>query len=344
MKKHVKRLIIAIVALALGGAFFFGVILANIREDAKKEGRNDMSADAAVTEAEDDSRNILVLGMDRQAGLCDVMMLVNVNFTSNKATVAQIPRDTYAEYTDGSYKKLNGAYNTLGGADKVAEFLGNAMGIEIDHYVCVGLDTLGAAVDAVGGVDVKLPCDMFYRDPAQGLYIDLDAGLQHLDGALAEQFVRFRSAYVEGDLGRIDAQKLFLAAFFEKVAEELSPALAVKLASAADSVETDLSISDMLSMGVRSIGFGAEGISLVTLPGEEAVATESGAWYYVLSKRANAEIMAEYFGADGDFDGEGVFLNPDYKSFGDIYRGYSAYELTDIGEVAEKGINIQIKK
>jgi LCP family protein required for cell wall assembly len=343
LKKSVKKIIIAISVLALGAAIFFGIAQVSARPVRESNGKTVATDVKTADKTRDDFKNILVLGTDRQAGLCDVMMLVNVNFTKNRATVAHIPRDTYAKYTDGSYKKLNGAYNTLGGARQAADFLSDAMGLEIHHYVCVGLDTVAEVVDAVGGVDVRLPCDMSYRDPEQGLYIDLKKGVRHLDGALAEKFVRFRSSYVQGDLGRIDAQKLFLAAFFEKISSELSPALILKLTEAARGVETDLAVSDLLSMGVRCLGMDGGDVGFVTLPGREAVATESGAWYYVLSRASAEELMTSYFNAEDSFDKKGVFFNGQYKSFADIYDGYEQYSVTELDDIAKNGIDIQIK-
>ncbi len=340
MKKTIKKIFAAVAVLA-AGVIVFCVVLA-IRntdgEDAQGKSESTLSDSASKNFA-----NILFLGTDRAAGLCDVMMLVNVNFTSDSVTVAQIPRDTYAAYTENSYKKLNGAYNSLGGAEQTASFLEGAMGISIDHYVCIGLDTLVAVVDTIGGVDVELPCDMRYSDSAQGLYIDLKKGVQHLDGALAEKFLRFRSAYAEGDLGRIDAQKIFMAALFSRLADEFSPALALKLTAVAENVETDLSIADMLSIGVQTLDMDRERMILLTLPGEHVVATESGASYYVLSSPATAEIMQRYFGGKGGFDNGQKFLNGNYKSFEDAYRKYREYDAESLKDIAENGIKIEIK-
>ena len=340
MKKAIKKIFAAAAVLAAGAIVFCAVLAIRGSDVKDTDGASESTVFDSIT---DKSANILFLGTDRAAGLCDVMMLVNVNFTDNSVTVAQIPRDTYAAYTEGSYKKLNGAYNSLGGARQTADFLSGAMGIDIDQYVCIGLDTLVAVVDAIGGVDVELPCDMRYADSAQGLYIDLKKGVQHLDGELAEKFLRFRSAYAEGDLGRIDAQKIFMAALFSRIADEFSPALALKLSAAAENVETDMSIADMLSIGVQTLDMDREDMILLTLPGEHVVAEESGASYYVLSSPATAEIMQRYFGGKDGFDSGHKFLNGKYKSFEDAYRKYTEYDADSLKGIAENGIKIEIK-
>ena len=77
--------------------------------------------------------NFLVLGKDEASGLYDVIMLVSYNATKNEIGVVQIPRDTYAEFTESSYKKLNGAVAALGGERELCEFLSNALSVKIDH-------------------------------------------------------------------------------------------------------------------------------------------------------------------------------------------------------------------
>ena len=332
--KKVRKMIIAVTALVLTAIIGAAIAVASYSPTKK-------TVYEFVEKDEDeqiDSKNILFLGMDREASLTDVIMLINVNNTEERLTVLQIPRDTYAEYTDAGYKKLNGAYNSTGSAAGVADFLESAMGIEIDHYVCIGLDTFGKMVDAVGGVEIDLPVDMHYSDPEQGLYIDLDAGKQVLDGKTAEHFVRFRAEYVDGDLGRIDAQKLFMSAFFAKIYSDFSPIMAAKLTAAADGVETDISAVELLSVGVKSMNFGAENILFLTLPGKDEIAKKSGASYYVLSRPATEEILNEYFCADGDFDRDGNFLNENYESFRKIYEEYAEYDVNSVSDILRDGI------
>ena len=332
--KKIRKTLIAVSALVLTAVIGAAIAIAGYTPENKTV-YEIVKKDEEQTE---DVENILFLGMDREAGLTDVMMLINVNSTAERVTVAHIPRDTYAEYTDASYKKLNGAYNSTGGAAETAEFLESAMGIEIDHHVCIGLDTFAKIVDAIGGVEIDLPIDMRYSDPDQGLYIDLRAGRQTLDGKTAEQFVRFRAEYADGDLGRIDAQKLFMSAFFAKVYKDFSPVMAAKLTAVADGVETDLSVTDMLSLGASSMGFGAENILFLTLPGAHATATESGASYYVLSKDATGEVMDTYFCGEGGFDDGEKFLNERYQSFIEIYSEYTEYTVNSVSDMLRDGI------
>ncbi len=284
--------------------------------------------------------NILFMGTDREAALCDVIMLLNVDYQNGRVTVAQIPRDTYAEYTSKDYRKLNGAYNTLGSAEQTAHFLSKSLGVEIDHYMCIGLDTLANVVDALGGVDINLPIEMHYSDPEAGLYIDLSAGYNHLDGEKSEHFLRYRSGYIDGDLGRMDAQKIFMAAFFNTLSEQLSPVTVAKLSAAASGVETDMSIADMVAICARVFDMDRKNISMLTLPGTEVRATESGASYYVLSMPATEKIMKDCFFSRSEFDSEYLFRNEKYKSFEEAYNAPCECELLPMEDI----INEQLKK
>lgn len=325
------RWVITTVSLILVSAIMWLGALALI-------GREGSGADrGGSTEAGAEAYNILLLGTDDSVGLSDVMMLLRVDFGAESVSVAQIPRDTYARFTESSYKKLNGAYISLGGAERLAEFLSGAFGVDIDHYVCISLSTLGALVDAVGGIDVDVPKNMYYNDPYQGLYIDIKKGKNHLDGEAAQKFVRYRAGYADGDLGRIDAQKLFLASFLKKLSEVYSPTTAARLALAADGVETDMSVSDIISIGARAMELPTRNMLMLTVPGAEAVAEKSGASYYVLSRESASEVMERYFDGKGAFDKDSCFLNGDYQSFIEIYQGRAEYSPVSVYDLITDG-------
>lgn len=336
--KKIKIILAAVAAVLIIAVLC--AIIAVLKENStggyavySADDRTDKNADSDC----DEICNILFMGLDNEARLCDVMMLIGINFTVGRVTVAQIPRDTYAKYTEASYKKLNGAYRALGGARETADFLAKSMEIEIHRCVCISLDTFGRIVDAIGGVDVNIPFDMKYRDTEQGLYIDLKKGKTHLDGDAAQQFVRYRAGYVNGDLGRIDAQKLFMSSFFAQLSESFSPVTVAKLVGVLENVETDFEISEISAVAVRALKMSTDNLCMLTLPGKEAVAEKSGASYYVLSASATAEVMKDYFGGNGGFDNEMKFLNTDYDSFEKIYYEYAEYSVTTVSELIRNG-------
>ncbi len=271
---------------------------------------------------EESVTRILVMGRDRAASLCDSIFVVSVNKETRDVRLLQIPRDTYARYTDRDYKKLNGAYATLG-LEETKDFLSHALGVPIHHTILLDLDAVRELVDAVGGVDVEIPQEMHYADPEQGLNIDLSQGVCHLNGEQAEQFLRFRSGYVNADLGRMDAQKIFLQAYARKSRELGKGRLIALSAKMITKIKTDLPVGEMVSLMNLFFEIDASSVPMATAPGV-AVQGTSGAWYYSLCRAEAVEAVRYYLQADAsfgaaDFDPDFVFDRQDHEDFHRIY-------------------------
>lgn len=123
-------------------------------------------------------------------------------------------------------------------------------------------------VDAIGGVDINVEKDMYYKDTWDGFTVDLKKGMQHMDGETAIQYVRYRDE--DGDIGRIRRQQHFMMAVYDKIssAEMLLhvPGLAKQLTSM---VKTDLPIGDMIDLGrVLHSMVREKGLAMATVPGE----------------------------------------------------------------------------
>jgi len=183
-----------------------------------------------------------------------------------------------------------------------------------------------------------------YEDPAQSLSIHLKKGRQHLDGRKALGFIRFRSGYLRADIGRLDAQKLFLAAFFDS-AKALERRDIPRLAMlAAEKVKTNLRVDQMISLMRIGLDTEAEDIVLVTLPGEEVQSDVSGAWYYVLSRSGTVDVLENCFGIEGasaGFDPGHLFSNPSRREFETVYRSAILPQYYEISELAVHGIAVE---
>lgn len=272
------------------------------------------------------SFNFLVVGIDRVAQLSDTIMVINYDTDTGKISVMQLPRDTYVCPAGMKEGKLNGTYATLGisGMRKLIE---ENLCIRIDYHAVVYLEAFAAAVDAVGGVTVDVPFDMKYSDPEQDLYIDLKAGVQTLDGDHALQFVRYRTDYAMGDLGRIDAQKTFMTAFLKKVRESLNLSTAeAVIGKVLPMIDTDLNASDCLYFAAGVLGGrGAEGLTMMTAPGRAISPASIGGSYYVISRSAVLKVVNENFNVfsvpvtDSGFDPDRIFVRKNDDDFERIY-------------------------
>lgn len=323
MKFNIKKSIFCVLLLgltAIGLSYVFAT--ANTGTSIAEDCLSDPTA-SAVSDADETGRitRFLVLGTDRAAGLTDSIMLVTVNESENTASVLQIPRDTYANYTDHDYRKLNGALSALG-ESRIKQLFSEAFGVRVHYFVILDLSAFSTIVDAIGGVDVVSPQEMHYSDPTQGLEIHLPQGTVHLDGHSAEQFIRYRSGYANADLGRLDAQKIFLRAFAQKTAS-LSPLeLTRALSTVLTKLQTDLDLPSAIRIVSALKRCSAETFPMATLSGQ-AVQGASGAWYYAVNRAGAARMRAEYLlprATDAaEFDPNRIFDRPQTERFHRIY-------------------------
>ena len=262
---------------------------------------------------------VLVLGKDKVSGLTDVMMLASFDGENSRICVVQIPRDTYAEYSE-NHKKLNTATKVLGGEKALCKFLSDSLGVKIDGYISLELEGFRRVVDAIGGVELELTSTLYYNDPEQDLYIYLPKGKQLLDGEKAEMLVRYRSSYVRGDLDRLDVQKRFLSALFSKFKSSVNISNAYDIAlSLFPYVDTNIPLTAMVSWGIKALKVDDDDLVLMTLPGEDAK-TSSGGSYYVMSVAPTRKILEEYFVSEGSgIDRKKLFEHPTNKTFREIY-------------------------
>lgn len=273
------------------------------------------------------SINILFAGIDKAANHTDAMMLISFVPDQKKISVLQLPRDTfYRGY--GQPLRINQILSresrnhiTRSPEQRTTQMIAKLLGVSIDHYLFMDLNAFGALVDDIGGVPIDIPAPMYYDDPSQELKIDFPAGKTVLNGKKAQAFVRFRSEYITGDLGRLDAQKIFLSAFFDALLSKSDLKFASKLLKdIKGKTKTDLSLAELTDF-VRYFAANRpfDDIRFMTLPGEATrYANKSGAWYYIPYKEASNALLAEYF-AGGAFDTEQLTTDLRKQHFQNIY-------------------------
>ena len=306
-----------------------GIHFLSLKKNSSQEEHPSQSVNVSNTVNKNNKFNILVLGLDKVANLTDVILIVSYDTVSRSMNVLQIPRDTYAEYTSASYRKINAATDILNGGRQVANFIEHTLCIAIDRYVIIDIDTIAEIVDAVGGVEIDVPQDMKYSDPYQNLDINIKKGMQLMDGQKAVKFLRYREGYTRGDLDRLDAQKLFMAAFLKKIANNGTASLFTSIADKVlNKLESDITYKDCFHLFVEVGMPSIDKIYFSTLPGCD-VRSSSGTWYYIMNRRAAFEIIKEQFNPrleEVDFDCERKFTNSIKRDFNEIYEAQNGYE------------------
>ncbi len=193
-------------------------------------------------------------------------------------------------FLDGTTKQ--DSLCTRFGIELLQETISRTFGIYFDYYAVVSTDAFVKIVDAVGGVDVYVQENMDYDDPVQNLYIHIKKGQQHLDGKAAEGFVRFRYGYAQADIARLDAQKIFLTAFFKKLVSFSSITKVDNILKAVyDCVDTDMSLENALGFVKPALNVDLSGITMLNMQGTPY----NNGMYYSLNKADNLKIVNEHF-------------------------------------------------
>ncbi len=200
--------------------------------------------------------NILIFGTaeDDEGGehgggnLTDSIMVLSIDQTRKDAYMVSLPRDLWVQYeetcTVGNQGKLNAAYfcasddgvNEEAGSQALRTKAGEITGFDIQYSVHMNFTAVVEAVDAVGGVDVKVESSdpnatrvfdpiMDWRCNNTCHYVDYKVGeVAHMDGDHALAFARARgSSYGSqglpgGNFDREKNQQKVMVALREKAA------------------------------------------------------------------------------------------------------------------------------
>jgi LCP family protein required for cell wall assembly len=245
----------AVLVAAGAGAFVYLRLNGNLRELPLFGG---IGGDAGTERADAFGRtplNVLLIGSDtrsdqadcRLGGDCgpgqnaDVEMVMHIAADRSHATVLSIPRDTVMRLPACRTPKGGVAAARRGPVNSTLQYgpgctvaaVHALTALPIDHFVMADFAGVVRMSDAVGGVPVCVDRNVY--DPYSRL--KLAKGRHALKGEAALEFLRSRHSFGDGsDLGRTDAQHLFLAALAHRMRTSgglFDPAGTLSLADAA---------------------------------------------------------------------------------------------------------------
>ncbi|MEG2670325.1 MAG: LCP family protein, partial [Oscillospiraceae bacterium] len=127
----------------------------------------------------DEVTNFVVAGVDEDGYRTDLILFCQLDSAKNKLHIMQVPRDTKIQ-NNRNDKKINSAY--FSGIDCLKSEIESVIGLKAEHHVIITFDAFSNLIDALGGVKIDVPIRMKYEDPTQNLNIDLQPGVQVLDG------------------------------------------------------------------------------------------------------------------------------------------------------------------
>ncbi|GLW09908.1 hypothetical protein Misp01_50370 [Microtetraspora sp. NBRC 13810] len=211
--------------------------------------------------------NVLVLGTDYrpppkggapfvQGERSDLMMLVHLPADRKRAMVVSLPRDSMVQIpecrsSDGRTVAahlglINQAYS-VGGLNCAWKTVEALTGVRVDHALAIRYSGLEKVVDALGGVEVRLP--QAVDEPKSKLR--LPAGRSSVDGATAVAYARVRNIGDGSDISRIKRNSILLQAMLAKLSRVQEPAALVSLAQVfRESVTADAALDPDTLLGL----------------------------------------------------------------------------------------------
>lgn len=251
----------------------------------------------------------------------DTMIVVSLDRTDpQKPAVRMVsfPRDARVRFTDLDGKrhkgKMNSVYATGGNDPKKREevlrnFFRDELGLRIDRVARIRIEGFTRLIDRVGGLDIKVDGALMH-DRNGKLYrgrihrkdnwgqweVDLEPGMQHLNGTQAVGYARYRYD-VEGDPGRIRRQQQVMRALAKEIMSQPVYQLPNVVKEARQQFATDMTDEELASLALFSKNSGADAkIQPLTVFGVGA----SDKSDIILNKPDNVKLFSYIFGSSFD--------------------------------------------
>lgn len=284
--KHYKSMIMIVLLAILGIAAGVGLkaytILHTKSEDILGTIESSIDSGSAQYAAlkEQGRFNILIIGEDDVEGSSrsDTVLFATIDIDDKNIRILSLPRDTRVQIPGHGVQKLNHAF-AYGGPDLLKASVEKYLGQPILYYVIIDYVSFPAVVDILGGVEIDVQKRMRYVDRAGKLDINIQPGLQVMDGKTALHYVRFRMDAL-GDIGRVHRQQQFIKAILKKAYD---PRILVKIPELTAQImklfKTDMSPGLAMQLaGFAKNELGRERIFFSTLHGQAATVNNLSYW------------------------------------------------------------------
>ena len=250
--------------------------------------------------------SVLFLGFDEKVVNTDVMWVLQFDILAGKLNILQIPRDTcLPDYTTALNGKFNSIYHNgknpegVPKIQNVVDAVQENFGIPIDAYITTVCYDIVDMVDLIGGIPMHLDNKIIYE---AGKVIP--AGDVVLNGEQAEWFIRFRHEWLQGDVGRIQNQRRFMAAAMRKLiniagGEDGHNQLYKYLSTIYKNkwIATDMTVNDLTKLADFAGKLKMENVRVNMVPGEENDPAHryNGNDVYSVHKQATIDMLNKYF-------------------------------------------------
>ncbi|WP_042350854.1 LCP family protein [Bacillus massiliigorillae] len=296
-KKSRKKLAIMILTpifvLMLAGIGYVANLYNKAEQVANKSFESVDGTDRSIAELSTKVENtsILIIGVDdsnsrnyQDSTRSDALMVATFNKKDKSVKLLSIPRDSYVYVPEkGDYTKINHAY-ALNGPKSTIETVENLLDIPIDYYVRVNFYAFIDIVDALGGIEVDVPYEMFEKDSEdRHNAIHLQKGRQEVNGEEALAFARTRKQ--DTDMLRGQRQQEVIQAIVSKATSASSLAKYTNVLEAiGDNMKTNMTFSQMKAFMAFALKNKGLEIEPIQLQGEDDYINDI--YYYKLDEDA----------------------------------------------------------
>lgn len=292
---------------------------------------------------------VLLMGVSTDNGgkLTDTIIIATYDPKNQNASLLSIPRDTFVgknPQTGTGSDKINSLYQKS--PEKTLEKVNELTGLDIKYYMVIDNQALIELVDVIGGVEYDVPRDMYYIDTSQDLYIDLKKGLQVLDGAKAEQLLRYRhgnkgetysSEWGDNDMGRMRTQRTFI---IETVKQTIHAKNILKIKDIIDIayeyIETNLSISVIKDYVPYAINVNIDAIQSAVLPGGSYGPPTYPLWFFIADKSKTADLIEQLYGTAEEKNVENEEIVEDANNVNNSEENNTSTNETTENEIEKK--------
>ncbi len=210
----------------------------------------------------DKYRNVAIFGIDSRkdsygkGNRSDCIIIASINTETHAVKLVSIYRDTYVQIQGHGFDKIAHAYS-YGEAPLALKTLNENLDLNITDFVTVNFDAVADAVDALGGIKMKITAaEVQYING----YIDetsqvtgkksehiTKAGTYTLDGVQAVAYSRIRYT-AGGDYKRTERMRDVITAMVEKLKTKSVTQINKIADKILPKVYTNLNLTDLLSM------------------------------------------------------------------------------------------------
>ena len=292
-KKFIKTgILVALSALLV--VVVYGVSLLNKANDAADRAyeaiddrvKSDLRDE--IVEPLEDNVSILLVGVDESEkrnqsdsnSRSDALLVATLNNKSKTVKLLSIPRDSYVYIPDRERMDKITHAHAFGGIPGTIDTVEGMLDIPIDYYVKMNFNAFIEIVDALGGVEAEVPYQLTELDENDKLAIDLEPGIQQLDGKQALALARTRK--FDSDIERGKRQQMLLQSIMKQATTLKSITKYGDVIDAVgDNMKTNMTFSEMKSFFEYAKG-GMPQIETINLAGTDDMST--GVYYWMLDE------------------------------------------------------------